>query len=403
MSKDNKGFFAAKSEWAKIKDELLADYLASYTAKILKTGRPLLFVDCFAGKGVFDDDNDGSPIIALKKFNEAIAHTKAKNPLIDAAFIEALYFSDLAHNITGYANGSNSLRASVIPGRYESAINPILRQHEGSNVFLYIDPYGIKALNMGVLCATKAQFPSVEFLLNLNSFGFVREGCRFCGVDLDDVEGLDEIMENEEEFEAYLHDETWRDVAAGGDYWVKIINDYKDGLIDGYGAEMRFTKEFCQQLKSSYRYVLNFPIRLKEGNRPKYRMIHGCNHPDGCILMYENMVNQKHALLAMQSHGQMSLFEESVENEFVDLDNVRQGLLNLINTLDEFTPLNNVLASFLVESGIICPLKTIREILCTFEQSGKIKMIRDPAKTKHGNKTSFMNVRAGQQIFVRGA
>ena len=38
-------------------------------AKILYTRNPLVYVDCFAGKGKFDDGNPGSPLIALDFFN----------------------------------------------------------------------------------------------------------------------------------------------------------------------------------------------------------------------------------------------------------------------------------------------------------------------------------------------
>ena len=66
MSKDNRDFFEHKSEWAKTKDALLEKYLVPYTTKILRTGRGLTYVDSFAGKGLFDDGTEGSPLIACK-------------------------------------------------------------------------------------------------------------------------------------------------------------------------------------------------------------------------------------------------------------------------------------------------------------------------------------------------
>ncbi len=61
-------FFVKKREWSVVKDALLQCYLAPYFTKILRTGRPLVYVDCFAGEGRFDDGNVGSPIIALDIF-----------------------------------------------------------------------------------------------------------------------------------------------------------------------------------------------------------------------------------------------------------------------------------------------------------------------------------------------
>lgn len=66
MLKDTKNFFVKKKEWSEIKDELLACYLTPYLSKILNTRKPVNYIDCFAGKGKFDDGKLGSPLIALK-------------------------------------------------------------------------------------------------------------------------------------------------------------------------------------------------------------------------------------------------------------------------------------------------------------------------------------------------
>jgi hypothetical protein len=51
MVKDNEAFFGKKRAWSEVKDDLLRCYLKPYVAKILHTGHPLLYIDCFAGKG----------------------------------------------------------------------------------------------------------------------------------------------------------------------------------------------------------------------------------------------------------------------------------------------------------------------------------------------------------------
>ena len=63
---------------------------------------------------------------------------------------------------------------------------------------------------------------------------------------------------------------------AGGGYWQDIINQYKAGTIGGYEAEARFSEQYCQRLRQSYKYVLNMPLRIKKGQRPKYK-INSCN------------------------------------------------------------------------------------------------------------------------------
>lgn len=46
MSKDNSAFFLKKNVWSEVKDELLECYLEPYIQKILRTNKPLLYVDC---------------------------------------------------------------------------------------------------------------------------------------------------------------------------------------------------------------------------------------------------------------------------------------------------------------------------------------------------------------------
>ena len=76
MAKKNNDFFVEKKAWSVVKDELLGCYFMPYVSKILHTYRPLVYVDCFAGKGKFDDGNPGSPLIALEErysFNSCAA------------------------------------------------------------------------------------------------------------------------------------------------------------------------------------------------------------------------------------------------------------------------------------------------------------------------------------------
>lgn len=86
MAKKNDDFFAAKKEWSKVKDELLGCYFKPYVSKILHTHRPLIYVDCFAGKEKFEDGNAGSPLIALKIIDECLANTTMQNAQIEAYY-----------------------------------------------------------------------------------------------------------------------------------------------------------------------------------------------------------------------------------------------------------------------------------------------------------------------------
>jgi three-Cys-motif partner protein len=99
-----------------------------------------VYVDCFAGKGKFDDGSNGSPLIALEIIEKCKARSMVYSPNISLYFIDLNYSIDLQNNLANYNN------VNIISGKYEEEILPILKSKAGCNVFLYIDPYGIKAL-----------------------------------------------------------------------------------------------------------------------------------------------------------------------------------------------------------------------------------------------------------------
>ena len=134
MSKKNNDFFRTKKDWSKVKDELLGCYLKPYVSKILHTGRPLIYVDCFAGKGKFEDGSFGSPLIALEIIETERMRSSAENPNIVPFFIDLNHADDLQRNLDPYPY------ANVIHGKYEELIENILKEKEGCNIFLYVDP-----------------------------------------------------------------------------------------------------------------------------------------------------------------------------------------------------------------------------------------------------------------------
>ncbi len=395
MSKKNDDFFKSKKPWSEVKDQLLGCYLKPYVQKILLTQKPLVYVDCFAGKGKFDDGTPGSPIIALELINECLSTTRVANPQVRTTFIDLNYAEDLKANLQGY----NSV--NIISGKYEDHILDVLSRCRNSNVFLYIDPYGIKALH----CSTfddfaSAPFNSIELLINLNSFGFIREACNAMGVQLslDDPTLFDDLIEYEPT-QLTATDKSISDLndIAGGDYWQSIINDYKAGHIDGYEAEERFAAQYCYRLRRSYAYVLNMPLRIKRGQRPKYRMVHVTNHPQGCLLMVDNICSRWETWQNIQSGGQVSLFQEDINNQSIDEEVVREKIVKHYSQLLEFTSLDVSMSKFFMKYGPICKTKDVKAVLRILEEQGDIQVSREPAFTAGGRATKFMEERTNKQ------
>ena len=396
MSKRNDNFFTEKKIWSKVKDELLGCYLRPYFSKIFLTQRPVLYVDCFAGKGKFDDGTAGSPIIALDIIKDALSKSNAKNPRVETHFIDLNYAKDLKTNLSEYEE------VHIVSGKYEDKIDGLLQNKKSHNVFLYIDPYGIKALDCIKFDSFAKRFNSIELLINLNSFGFIREACHAMGASFEDPEIFNDLVEYDaSKFDA--SDKSIKDlnIIAGGEYWQQIIIDYKTKKIDGYEAEERFAHEYSQRLASSYKYVLNMPLRIKEGQKPKYRMIHATNHPDGCILMADNICKRWEDMRDIQTGGQLSLFEQNYNNQYVSNQEIENIIEKHYQQYKRDVSLNESMAEFFTANGAISTSKEITNYLKEFEKRNKLIVTRHPALTQNGKKTKFMTEGHGNKVLLR--
>ncbi len=397
MSKKNNDFFVEKKAWSVVKDELLGCYFMPYVSKILHTYKPLVYVDCFAGKGKFDDGNPGSPLIALEVIDKCQEITSMESTQIEATFIDLNYADDLRSNLKDYP------WVNIVPGKYEENIETVLKGKEHCNVFLYIDPYGIKALNCSIFdMLSKKRFNSIELLINMNSFGFIREACHALGTSFNDKTIFDDLVEYDpSQMDKSSESVEELNAIAGGDYWQDIINQYKAGNIDGYEAEARFAEQYCQRLRQSYKYVLNMPLRIKKGQRPKYRLVHATNHRDGCLLMVDNICSRWEALKEIQSGGQLSLFAENYDNQIVDDADISAKVVTHFSQYSVDTSLHEALSEFFMEYGPICSTGTVKKELKKLEGGGQIVVTRVPSTTGNGKRSTYMSEDKGKKVFVR--
>lgn len=408
MPKDNRDFFKTKKIWSEVKDELLGCYLVPYFNKILSMGNPILYVDCFAGKGKFDDGKNGSPLTALQSLERSMAVYRGRLPMPDVLmkFIELNHADDLINNLAGQSAG----RCQVISGRFEDNIIPLLQksisQYRQLNVFLYVDPYGVKVLNANLFDSVATAFRTAELLINLNSFGFIREACRVKKISFREREN--EVFSDLEEYDSSILESVQElDNIAGGPYWQAVIDKYGRREIDCYEAEKEFSRLYKERLRKNYAYVLDMPIRLKPGQHPKYRMVHATNHPDGCILMADNIAKRTDRLVVeIQNGGQMTLLQQTAENEVVSEETLVEKMKELLENTTSFTRLNQLLANFYNQYGVLCDLSRLSSgrsgsILKSLEKSGYIEVQRQPAYTEKGTATTFWQEQHRKTISLR--
>lgn len=375
-----KDFFKRKNEWSTLKDAILDYYLTPYIAKIFTTGKSLLIFDCFAGKGKFDSGEKGSPLIISDHIKGILQNKEKFKNNIKGFFIEKKYYEELKNNLIGYPNGE------VLDGTFESNLQKILSSDKNSNIFLYVDPYGIKSLDLNNFNQIKdKKFFSFEMLMNFNSTGFLREGCRllrykeaFKDEDLMDYESDEDINTIER-----------MNAIAGGTYWKDILKDFYDGIIDIYQAEDKFITEYSRILKSMFKYTVNIPIKVKLGHLPKYRIIFGTNHEDGLILMTDNMNKKWEQMIEKQRCGQQVLFDVEFPDftlmKGFDLD---KDILSFVSASNVGVDLQTLIVELIQKYGITF---TESDYKSRIQQIEQISIDRTPSLTPKGKKAVSMD------------
>lgn len=398
---NTKDFFKEKKEWSKIKDELLDWYLIPYLAKILTNNRPLYIIDCFAGKGKFADGSFGSPLIIAEKIKSEIINVGRP---IKGIFIEKKYGNELECNIVGYQN------CEVIKGSYENEFEDRLNKISNeTNIFCYIDPYGIKSLDFNkFMMLKKRNFKSLEILMNFNSFGFLREGCNVLKYKYtinDNSIGNDEEIPYELEEKSSEKNLT---NIAHGDYWKEILDHYNTGVCSMYEAEEKLVQQYVLELKKIFIYVINIPIKLKTKNIPKYRLIFGSNHYAGFFLMLNKMNSKWKEILDNQRKGQIVLFEydtpdrsiygdfDANKTDFIDIK-----IMEILGAEKDWLCLQDLIYILVQQYGIAFSVKEYNERLKFMEDNDCINIERNPSYTLKGNPTRFLELKTNQTVKVR--
>ncbi|MEG0314937.1 MAG: three-Cys-motif partner protein TcmP [Erysipelotrichaceae bacterium] len=400
MSKNNNDFFKAKKEWSCVKDELLGCYLKPYFQKLLATKKDIIYIDCFAGKGIFEDGSKGSPIIALEIIKDCLSNSHQNGVKIEPYFIELNHSDELKQNLISYGLSDNN----IVSGSYEDKVFEILSGRNDINVFLYIDPYGIKSLDYNFfnkLSCCKL-INSIEILINFNSFGFVREACHAMGGKFDDYNIFQDLLEYEgTRLERNSKSEELLNRIAGGDYWKNTINKFKRKEITGKEAEVTFSKDFCIKLQLCFRYVLNMPLRIRQDHHPKYRMIHLTKHVEGCLIMADNIIKRWQLMINIQSGNQISFFKEDTENNIISGMTITEEVKNHIMQFDNFTRLNQILADFYMKNGVKYSTSDLKKELRNLEECRLIQVKRVPDTTPTGKQTKFYEEKGTKKVLIR--
>lgn len=370
-------FFKEKQPWSKVKDAVLGTYLEPYLTKVSTFGAPIRIADCFAGKGRFDDGDPGSPLIicdAVQRQLDRVGHAASD---IKVILIEKKYPKELKKNLPPKD------WVHLLEGDYESCMETFIAKYDakGRHLFLYADPFGIKSLRFSYFENIQQQgFKTVELLLNLNAFGFLREGCRLLNLEKHEPE---EPLEYEPDVNSPEH----LDEIAGGSYWRGIVSDYYAGTQTMRDAEEAFVKLYCEKLRTVFEYVVNTPIKAKLNHIPKYRIIFGTKHADGLLLMVDSMSKRWEEFRDQARAGQSYLFEmdipePSILSEYLDYEKAIPAMIS--NEIE----LKVLLVQLIQRYGISFSTRQYKDYLKRLEENHTIEVRREPERSPSGKTRS---------------
>ncbi len=413
MSKDNRDFFEGLESWSKIKNDLLYVYLHPYFAKITKTKKKTFYVDCFSGCGAFDDGSEGSPLLALRAYEEVLQkkHVKELSP-VEFAFIESegVNAVQLKRNLLEQFPDFKECY-NIYNHVFGEIIFNLLHQHKGENLLLYIDPFGVSALRFNLFekINNPMEFNSIEVLMNFNVHAFIRNAYSILSKDVflptnevSVVEAKDVAM-----LDAQIKSSEDLDDIAGGTYWRDIILRHPN---DKSAARLEILDAYKKRLQSVFKYVLSMPIIKKEGTIPAYYMLFMTNHPVACLLMAENMskrseVQQLVTKLPMQG----DLFEYGIDNAILDYSELKKDFALWVKQQTEVKQqlprpisLERLLATYYQKNGIQCHPKILKEELSHLEKNNMIKVARFDKNDHSVESNSFNEKMYKISVYWRG-
>jgi three-Cys-motif partner protein len=268
MSKPNRSFFRGKRAWSAIKDKVLRTYMPPYLSKVKTLGYPVILVDCFAGRGKFDDGTPGSPLI-MCQLTKKYAPTQGKGVFVNSVQ------SDHAALKTNLATFIREEIAYLVYGNSHSLLLEVQKAKANFTLFMYLDPFGLKGCDFGTIKTLLDRGKqSTELLINLSMPALHRLAA--CNAVISGRGNSPEIRE----FHKILDD------VFGGDYWKHYMFNAN---LSRDEKEQSVVREYMARLKQTLPYVGSCPVREKEGAVVKYFITFASRHPDALLLMNDTM------------------------------------------------------------------------------------------------------------------
>lgn len=247
-------------EVSKAKHRILEKYFPAW-ANILGRHHRLIYVDCFAGTGKYDNDEPGSPLIIYRLAKELVGPNKIRG--ITLVFIEK--DKTKAERLKGNLNSEYDGNSEVYFNVYHEDATDFVEQlfkaiPQGMPAFYFIDPYG-HPISLPVIRSMLGK--RKEVFLNLMWYAINRN--------------LENPVTQESINRMFGH-ELWKNESFMSMHGESREKNFLQYVISEIGAKFALT------------FKIRFgPDEKIKGNRTKYYLIHFSNHPRAMLIMKDIM------------------------------------------------------------------------------------------------------------------
>lgn len=310
-----------------VKHGILRQYLESWINVLGK--QKVCYFDCFAGRGVYADGSEGSPIIALKTISK-LKQNRTHIQDVVCTFIEKdksnhnnlcqVIEAEISRNSDAY---NSIIVESPINDEFVNVASEITRKSNKLNPsFFFIDPFGFSGVPFQTI-KDILSIPKTEVFINF----MIRDVNRFLNSSkhqrsIEELFGIDDVM--------------------------AIINsDYSN-----FDNETALLKLYRKQLHKNAGVSFTYPFKVNADDKLQttYYLIHATNNLLGCeimkSIMYKAGTKGRFGYLG-PAEGQMALANFSNLSEFKNylVDMFAEQTLSfkniLIKTINETTYLRN--------------------------------------------------------------
>lgn len=271
-------FFNERKEWSEIKHRLLEKYLQPYCYKLGSWNKEIIYVDGFAGPGIYRDGSRGSPLIAAdwaRRFQR-----ENRRFILRCISVEQnkAYFEELCRHTSEL---EEKRLVFNFQGKFEDLIEPILGVIEGFPAFFFIDPFGLSPIKFDVLKPILEREVSTELLVNFSLKGLQRLAGNLSAQTTTEsarraaktkVNVLSQVLNTDKWIEIWCNEPHPRKREQ------EILSLYKDNL------------------HSFFEHVYSYPIRKTIKSRPRYFLVFASHHYDAVELINDFVCDEEEQL-----------------------------------------------------------------------------------------------------------